>query len=328
MADLDCFSLSESTLKELAGEGDVEAMIALGLGYYFGSFGGKDVSSAFDFLSDAYRKGEIKAAPFLAEMIYFRQVSISGYESDEDYSRKAFEFYKEGEEIGMIAAIRGICKMMIRGDYLEEYVDGAYEKLKELEDKDEECAYLVSLLEEGTLRDDDIIPCNEFGDDDGEGSEGADEDEFIIRRWLERDTPESDGFNLSVDIDEIIGHLDDYIKDDIDEGIFRFNEYFSGESVKDLLLDVINSGDEALEELVALAKCYRLMSGADADDYARAAYWAHKAAVLARKGWNDNSLEDGLDLMTLAYGELGNVFFSYPGYKDDRFPDVDGCGMR
>ena len=127
------------------------------------------------------------------------------------------------------------------------------------------------------------------------------------------------------DIDEIIGHLDDYIKDDIDEGIFRFNEYFSGESVKDLLLDVINSGDEALEELVALAKCYRLMSGADADDYARAAYWAHKAAVLARKGWNDNSLEDGLDLMTLAYGELGNVFFSYPGYKDDRFPDVEAA---
>ncbi len=323
MADLDCFSLSESTLKELAGEGDVEAMIALGLGYYFGSFGGKDVSSAFDFLSDAYRKGEIKAAPFLAEMIYFRQVSISGYESDEDYSRKAFEFYKEGEEIGMIAAIRGICKMMIRGDYLEEDVDGAYEKLKELEDKDEECAYLVSLLEEGTLRDDDIIPCNEFGDD--EGDEEADGDEGVIRRWLERDTPESDGFILFMDIDEIMDHLDDYIKDDIDEELFRFNEYFSGENVKDLLMDVINSGDEAVEELVALSRCYRLMSGADADDFARAAYWAHKAAVFARKGWNDGSLDDGLDLMALAYGELGNIFFSYPGHQNDIFPDVEAA---
>ena len=75
MADLDYFSLSESTLKELAGQGDAEAMIALGIGYYFGSFGEKDVSSAFDFLAEAYRKGDVKAAPFLAEMIYFRQVS-------------------------------------------------------------------------------------------------------------------------------------------------------------------------------------------------------------------------------------------------------------
>ena len=108
MADLDYFSLSESTLKELAGQGDAEAMIALGIGYYFGSFGEQDVSSAFDFLSDAYRKGEIKAAPFLAEMIYFQQVSISGFDSDEDYCRRAYELYKEGEEIGMIAAIRGL----------------------------------------------------------------------------------------------------------------------------------------------------------------------------------------------------------------------------
>lgn len=325
MADLDYFSLSESTLKELAGQGDAEAMIALGIGYYFGSFGEKDVSSAYDFLAEAYRKGDVKAAPFLAEMIYFRQVSISGFDSDEDYCRRAYELYKEGEEIGMIAAIRGLCKMMIRGDYLEEDVNGAYERLKELEDKDEECAHLASLLEEGTLTDDDIVPCNEFEDDEEEESEEADGDECIIRRWLERDAPESDGFALRIEIDDIIDHLDDYIKDDIDEGIFRFNECFSGESVKDLLMDVINSGDEAVEELVALARCYRLMSGADADDFARAAYWAHKAAVLARKGWNDNSLEDGLDLMTLAYGELGNVFFSYPGHKDDRFPDVEAA---
>ena len=40
---------------------------------------------------------------------------------------------------------------------------------------------------------------------------------------------------------------------------------------------------------------------------------------------SDNSLEDGLDLMALAYGELGNVFFSYPGHKDDRFPDVEAA---
>ena len=63
MADLDYFSLSESTLKELAGQGDAEAMIALGIGYYFGSFGEKDVSSAFDFLAEAYR-----ASPALIPM--------------------------------------------------------------------------------------------------------------------------------------------------------------------------------------------------------------------------------------------------------------------
>ena len=48
MADLDYFSLSESTLKELAGQGDAEAMIALGLGLYFGSFGETDAGSAYD----------------------------------------------------------------------------------------------------------------------------------------------------------------------------------------------------------------------------------------------------------------------------------------
>ena len=234
MVDIDYFELSESTLEELSGQGDTEAMIALALGLYFGSFGEMDADSAYDWFSKAYRKGEVKAAPFLAEMIYFQQVSISGFDSDEDYCRRAYELYEEGEERGMVAAIRGICKMMLRGDYLEEDVDGAYERLKELENEDEECAYLVGLLEDGTLTDDDIIPCNEFGDNDEEESEEADGDEGIIRRWLERDTPESDGFNLSVDIDEIIDHLDDYIKDDIDEGIFRFNEYFSGESVKDL----------------------------------------------------------------------------------------------
>ena len=207
MADIDYFELSESTLEELSGQGDTEAMIALALGLYFGSFGEMDADSAYDWFSKAYRKGEVKAAPFLAEMIYFQQVSISGFDSDEDYCRRAYELYEEGEERGMVAAIRGICKMMLRGDYLEEDVDGAYERLKELENEDEECAYLVGLLEDGTLTDDDIIPCNEFGDNDEEESEEADGDEGIIRRWLERDTPESDGFNLSVDIDEIIHQL-------------------------------------------------------------------------------------------------------------------------
>ena len=88
--------ISDPTLKELAGQGDAEAMIALGIGYYFGSFGEKDVSSAYDWFFEAYRKGEAKAAPFLAEMIYFRQVSISGFDSDEDYCRRAYELYKEG----------------------------------------------------------------------------------------------------------------------------------------------------------------------------------------------------------------------------------------
>ena len=39
MADIDYFELSRSTLEELAGQGDTDAMIALGLGLYFGSFG-------------------------------------------------------------------------------------------------------------------------------------------------------------------------------------------------------------------------------------------------------------------------------------------------
>ena len=91
MADIDYFELSRSTLEELAGQGDTDAMIALGLGLYFGSFGETDAGSAFDWFSEAYRKGEAKAAPFLAEMIYFRQVSISGFDSDEDYCRRAYE---------------------------------------------------------------------------------------------------------------------------------------------------------------------------------------------------------------------------------------------
>ena len=188
MARIDYFELSRSTLEELSGQGDTEAMIALALGLYFGSFGEMDAGSAFDWFSEAYKMGEMKAAPFLAEMIYFRQVSISGFDSDEDYRRRAYELYKEGEEKGMVAAIRGICKMMIRGDYLEEDIDGAYERLKELEDEDEECAHLVGLLEDGTLTDDDIIPCNEFGVDDEDDGE-ADGDEGVIRRWLEKDTP-------------------------------------------------------------------------------------------------------------------------------------------
>ena len=114
MADIDYFELSRSTLEELSGQGDTEAMIALALGLYFGSFGEIDASSAYDWFFEAYRKGEMKASPFLAEMIYFRQVSISGFDSDEDYCRRAYELYREGEESGMIAAIRGICKMMPR----------------------------------------------------------------------------------------------------------------------------------------------------------------------------------------------------------------------
>ena len=63
MADIDYFELSRSTLEELAGQGDTDAMIALGLGLYFGSFGETDAGSAYDWFFEAYRKGEAKLIP-------------------------------------------------------------------------------------------------------------------------------------------------------------------------------------------------------------------------------------------------------------------------
>ena len=79
MADLDYFSLSESTLKELAGQGDTEAMIALGLGLYFGSFGETDAGSAFDWFSEAYRKGEAKAAPLASPALIPMRIIAAGH---------------------------------------------------------------------------------------------------------------------------------------------------------------------------------------------------------------------------------------------------------
>lgn len=328
MAECDYFSLSESTLKELAENGDIEAMLTLGLSYYYGYFGECNVSIAYDYFVDAYAEGEQRAAPFLGEIIYFRQVSISGYTCDDDYSAKAYKLYKEGEEVGMMAATRGICKMMLRGDYLVRDVQGAYDKLKKLEDMDDECAALVRLIDDGSLSMDDIRPNNEFGVEDEEPPEEIydDSDEGRIMRWLHENVPEDNGFPLSIDLDDdILAHLDDYIKDDIDESCFEFYEYFSGTTVKDLLLDVINSGDDALEMLVALAKVYRTTQGMDADDYARGAYWAYKAAVIARKKHDEgcNVDIDYLDLLIIALGELGNIFFSYSGYDDERFPDAN-----
>ena len=75
LAYIDYYGLSRSTLEELAGQGDTDAMIALGLGLYFGSFWETDVGSAYDWFSEAYRKGEAKAAPASPALIPMRIIA-------------------------------------------------------------------------------------------------------------------------------------------------------------------------------------------------------------------------------------------------------------
>lgn len=316
MADIDYFELSKSTLEELAEKGDVHAMFSLGLNYYYGEYGASDINTAWDWLSKAYSKGEDKASAFLGEMIYFRQVKIKGFDSDEQYDNRACELYKEAADLDMIAGYKGLCKMILRNDYPGQDSDEILEKLEEMKDEDEESQYLYSLMQSNDYSPEDITPSNEFGLDEDEDDDKSEDQ--TIRRWLLRDVPEEAETELSLSLDDILDTLDEPIADDLDDSEFEFYERFYGETVRDLLMDVIKSGDEAVEMLVALSKYYRLQPG---EDIRYAAYWAHKAVILVEKGIESGKIDE-YNLKPMAYGELGNAYYSYSYDPDIAFHDV------
>lgn len=70
--------------------------------------------------------------------------------------------YKEAADLGLIAGLRGICKMQIVGDCLEKDTSAALNSLEKLKDLDEECSYLYSLMKSGDISLEDIVPNNEF----------------------------------------------------------------------------------------------------------------------------------------------------------------------
>ena len=322
MADIDYFELSKSTLEELAEKNDSKAMLTLGINYYYGEYGSSDIDMAWDYLSKAYSKGEDKASAFLGEMIYFRQVEIKGFDSDEQYNNRAYELYREAADLDMLAGYKGLCKMIMRDDYPEQDGDEILEKLEVMKDEDEESLYMYELIQSDDYSPDDINPSNEFGIEEDEEDEEDVEDESddgIIRRWLLRDVPEEAETELSISLDDILDTLDEPIADDLDDSEFEFYECFYGETIRDLLLDVIKSDDEAVEMLVALSKYYRFQSG---EDIRYAAYWAHKAVILVEKGIESGKI-DNYDLRPMAYGELGNAYYSYSYDPDINFPNVE-----
>ena len=123
---------------------------------------------------------------------------------------------------------------------------------------------------------------------------------------------------MSLSLDDILSTLDEPISDDLDDSEFEFYECFYGETIRDLLMDVIKSDDEAVEMLVALSKYYRFQTG---EDIRYAAYWAHKAVILVEKGIESGKIDD-YNLRPMAYGELGNAYYSYSYDPDLSFPDV------
>lgn len=351
MAGLDYFSLSESTLKELADKGDLQAGLALGMNYYYSVYGPRNVTDAYGYLVSAYNGGEKQAAPVLGEIIYFRQVSISGYDSDEDYFRMAHGLFKEAAENDMMAGWRGLAKMLIRGDYLERDLETALHYLDTLKDLDGECAHLSELLRNGVLTLGDIVPNVDFvkgkaaadasgtrenvaAEEEGNGTEEAEEggfnwkkysdDDEMIAAWLSVDTPQEDGFDLPLTAEELMKDLDWDIKFDIDNDRFGVCGDFEGETVRDLLLEVIKGDAEDTEKLIELARMYRTMNGWE---LSKAAYWAHKAAIRTRRLIDSDSIDymDGCEILCNALGELGNAYFSYPCYEDDTeyFPNLE-----
>ncbi len=334
MAEVDYFSLSESTLKELADKGDIQANLVLGMNYYYSAYGECNINTAYNYLLYAYNNGEKMAAPFLGEMIYFRQVRIAGFNTDTDYFKMAHSLFKEAKELDMVAGWRALAKMMIRGDYLQQDLSTAYYYLDNVKDKDEECAYLVGLFQNHTVSPDKIRPNVEFGKeevqecpepDDVEEQfywEGMSDDEMVAR-WLGINTPQEDGFDLPLTLEEIMEDMDWDISLDIDCSKMRWYDDFYGETVKDLLVNVIKSDDEAVEMLVELSRIYRTMAGWELN---KAAYWAHKAVILAAKGARTGALDYYADreLFCGAFGALADAYFSYPCSEEDTrwFPNL------
>ena len=388
MAEMDYFSLSKNTLKDLAKHGDTEAMLTLGLNYYYKTETDSGLEKAYQYFKDAYNAGNVRAAPFIAEMLYFKQVEEPDFKTDKEYYEQAYKLYTQGaEESDMIAGHRGICKMLIIGDYLDQDIKAALKKLKKIKDLDEESAYLYDLLKSGeyastkiksfvkfdeslnAYEDDEDDYDDEEDEEDDEEEDGDEEedydddddedydeedncdddedydeddeadsekdddeeeykddpdfpDEERIIRWLNRNNPMNDGFAISLSTDRILESLNQELDEsDIDTSYFSFYEYFSGTTVKDLIMDVIKSDDMAVEMLISLSEYYRTKFS---KDLPIAAYWAHKAVVLTIAGIEKKKFEymEGIFLLAFAYGKLGDVYFSYPCYDDGFFPNV------
>lgn len=335
MAELDYFSLSENTLKELADKGDTKAQLTLGMNYYYSAYGPRPVVEAYNYLVSAYNGGEKKAAPFIGEILYFKEVKVTTYTSDRDYFETAHRMFKEAADIEMIAGLRGLAKMQIKGDYLKQDLSAAYYQLEHLKDQDEECAHIYELLRNGVLTLEDIVPNPDFvngkaaTDESGsqeirteeEQESGFDwrrysSDDEMIAAWLSTDTPQEDGYDLPLTVEELMKDLDWDIELDIDNDRFAVCGDFEGKTVRDLLLEVIKGGDGDMEKLVGLARLYRTMDGWELN---KAAYWAHKAAILTRRLIDSDSIDymDGCEILCNALGELGNAYFSYPCFEDD-----------
>lgn len=90
MTTTDYFSFPESVLLELADQNDPKALFALGLNCYYGAYGEPDYDVAYGYFFRAYCLGNAEASPFLAEMLYFKQVEIKEFKTDEDYFKKAY----------------------------------------------------------------------------------------------------------------------------------------------------------------------------------------------------------------------------------------------
>lgn len=337
MAELDYFSLSESTLKELSDKGDPKAQLTLGMNYYYSAYGTRPVVDAYNYLVSAYNGGEKKAAPFIGEILYFKEVNVTAYTSDRDYFETAHRMFREAADIEMMAGLRGLAKMQIKGDYLKQDLCAAYYQLEQLKDQDEESGWLFGKFQDQSLTPDDIRPNVKFGKQDAEDPVGEEketddggfnwkkysDDDEMLDAWLSIDTPQEDGFELPLTVDDIKKDFDWDISMDIDESKFEWYDDYDGETVKDLLIAVIKSNDEAMEMLVELARLYRTMDGWELD---KAAYWAHKAVILTRRLIDSDSIDyiNGCEILCNALGELGNAYFSYPCLEDDTkyFPNA------
>lgn len=162
MDEKDYRFFSEEVLKDLGGRNDDTALLVLGENHYYGAYGIVDLDAAFECFSKAYRIGNPKAGPLLAEMMYFHQVEIDGFDTDEDYHAEAYRLYKEASDLDILAGRRGLCKMLIVGDYLEKDEDAALSMLAGLKDSDYESSYLYDLLKSGDYSLEDIVPNNEL----------------------------------------------------------------------------------------------------------------------------------------------------------------------
>lgn len=198
MAIQDYLSMPEKRLKQLADSGNAEAMAALGWNYYHSVYKDSDVDSdiAYKYLSAAYKKGCKTFCGIIGEILYFQQVDISGFK-EEDYYKLAYKLYQESSKMGRIEGKRGIAKMYMMGDFLDEDEDKARKLLASLKDIDEQSAFIYENFDAFFSGDEEMISTSSFHSDtpDEEEEEEYDEEydeeeeelsfEEMIDQWVE-----------------------------------------------------------------------------------------------------------------------------------------------